>query len=245
LSLTAELLCQDCPELLPEVSRQIRLLNATGWMLSGTGPDPVEIRSPNDTTASDVHRRSQTRPKERNRPESDSRLMNADELTELRETLAAQNADDSRTQVSELINSGRLTEWQGSVLLSAPDQPLVVDRYVLLDVLGSGGMGVVYKAQHRSMARMVALKMLSRELISSSDKTERFRREMRAAARLSHPNVVSFFDADESADTHFLAMEYVRGSNLAEVVRESGPLDVSRAIDCIILLRVSIRTLMD
>ena len=233
--LTAEELCSDCPELLPEVSRRLRLLSSTEWMQAGPASPSISLpgtAGPTGNPRSSLPD-SQVTADEFVSSVSDSGLLNADELIEFRRNLAEQTPEYSRTLAAELVELGKLTAWQASILLSKSDRPLIVDRYVILDVLGSGGMGVVYKARHRSMDRVVALKMLPHGLVDSEEKTERFRREMRAAARLSHPNVVSFFDADESADSHFLAMEYVRGSNLADQVRDNGPLRVSHAIDCI------------
>src|SRR5262249_2205964 len=82
-------------------------------------------------------------------------------------------------------------------------------RYRILELLGAGGMGAVYKAEHRLMERTVALKVISRALTDRPAVVERFRREVKAAARLSHPNIVTAHDAEQAGDTHFLVMECV------------------------------------
>lgn len=102
-------------------------------------------------------------------------------------------------------------------------------RYRVLKMLGRGGMGVVYKAEHRLMERPVALKVISRRLMSNPLAIERFQREVRAAARLTHPNIVVAHDAEQAGELHFLVMEFVDGASLAQYVERKGPLPVSTA----------------
>jgi serine/threonine-protein kinase len=102
-------------------------------------------------------------------------------------------------------------------------------RYRVLGLVGVGGMGAVYKAEHRLMERLVALKVISPALLDNAAAVERFRREFRAAARLSHPNVVTAFDADQAGDLHFLVMEFVEGLSLDRLVAQTGPLSVAQA----------------
>lgn len=106
-------------------------------------------------------------------------------------------------------------------------------RYRVVRVLGAGGMGVVYQAEHRLMERTVALKVVSRQLTSNPTAVERFRREVKAAARLAHPNIVTAHDAEQAGDLHFLVMEYVDGVSLARLVEQRGPLAVTTACQCI------------
>jgi formylglycine-generating enzyme required for sulfatase activity/tRNA A-37 threonylcarbamoyl transferase component Bud32 len=106
-------------------------------------------------------------------------------------------------------------------------------RYRVLEPLGAGGMGAVYQAEHLLMQRPVALKVLSRKLTRSPEAVARFRREVRAAARLAHPNIVTAYDAEQAGETHFLVMEYVEGIDLARLVAERGPLPVAQACDAV------------
>lgn len=110
---------------------------------------------------------------------------------------------------------------------------LLVDhpRYRILQFLGSGGMGAVYKAEHRLMHRVVALKQIRQDLLDRPEMLERFRAEVRAAARLVHPNIVTAYDAEQAGDAHFLVMEFVEGTTLDQVIRAEGPLSPTLACD--------------
>jgi serine/threonine protein kinase len=109
--------------------------------------------------------------------------------------------------------------------------PELVDhpRYRVVSQLGVGGMGVVYRAEHRLMERVVALKVIGRELLRNPDAVKRFQQEVKAAAKLSHPNIVAAHDADQAGDLHFLVMEHVDGTSLARIVEKRGPLPVLHA----------------
>jgi serine/threonine protein kinase/DNA-binding response OmpR family regulator len=111
---------------------------------------------------------------------------------------------------------------------------LRIGNYDVLDRLGAGGMGAVFKARHRRMKRIVALKVLSRTMAQDATFLQRFQREVETIARLSHPNIVMAFDADEAEAGPFLVMEFVNGPDLASVVQKQGPLNVSAAVECIL-----------
>lgn len=124
----------------------------------------------------------------------------------------------------------------GPGLLPRRDQPLPKElrehpRYKIGRFLGAGGMGSVYQAEHRIMDRVVALKIIHRELIRNARVVDRFRQEAKAAARLTHPNIVTAYDAEQAGDVHFLVMEYVDGISLAQFVAKKGPLDVNMVIN--------------
>jgi hypothetical protein len=115
------------------------------------------------------------------------------------------------------------------VPLEIPPELAGHPRYSVLEPLGVGGMGAVYKAKHRLMERHVALKVINPGLMKRPATVERFRREVKAAARLAHPHIVTAYDADQAGDAHFLVMEYVEGISLAQRVQHQGPLPVSEA----------------
>lgn len=102
-------------------------------------------------------------------------------------------------------------------------------RYRVDQLIGRGGMGDVYRAEHRLMNRAVALKLINEQLVQHPQAVSRFRREVQAAAQLSHPNIVAAYDAEQAGGTHFLVMEFVEGTNLATIVAERGPLSIQNA----------------
>lgn len=130
-------------------------------------------------------------------------------------------------------------ETLSGVVASSPTEPTwppeLVNhpRYRILRLLGVGGMGTVYQAEHRVMERCVALKVIRTDLTSNASAVDRFRREVKAAAKLNHPNIVDAFDAEQVGNLHLLVMEYVEGSDLARVVAERGPLPVAEACNYI------------
>jgi tRNA A-37 threonylcarbamoyl transferase component Bud32 len=102
-------------------------------------------------------------------------------------------------------------------------------RYRILRELGRGGMGIVYQARQTVMNRPVVIKVINKALLDNSDAVERFRREVQAAARLAHPNIVTAYDAEQAGDLHMLVMEFVPGQSLAEALHKKGPLPVLNA----------------
>ena len=102
--------------------------------------------------------------------------------------------------------------------------------YEILAPLGAGGMGEVYRARDVRLERTVAVKILPAELASDHQFRQRFEREARAASALSHPHIAHVYDVGEQDGTHFIAMEYVEGENLRQLVAH-GPLDVERIVD--------------
>jgi serine/threonine protein kinase len=133
-----------------------------------------------------------------------------------------------------LIDAEKLTPFQAAEIAAGRITSLVLGNYVVLDRIGAGGMGQVFKAWHRRMQRVVALKTLPNEAAAGEDSIARFRREILSAAQLSHPNIVAAYDADVAAGVHFLVMEYVAGQNLADFVRQHGPRPVAQAVKYIL-----------
>jgi serine/threonine-protein kinase len=132
-----------------------------------------------------------------------------------------------------LVAIGKLTGYQAAVLAEGRAADIVLGNYVVLDRLGEGGMGAVFKARHRRMKRLVAIKVLQRSTAAALGAIARFQREVESIARLIHPNVVTAFDADEGPAGPFLVMEYVEGSDLANIVFTGGPLTLFAAVDAI------------
>ena len=133
-----------------------------------------------------------------------------------------------------LVQAGKLTPYQAAAIYQKKSRGLLIGNYLILDKLGQGGMGMVFKARHRRLGRVGALKILPPSFARDRQAVMRFRREVEAAGRLKHPNVVAAVDADEDRGVHFLVMEYVEGRDLDRVVRDRGPMPVAQAIDCMI-----------
>lgn len=124
-------------------------------------------------------------------------------------------------------------EFEATEFAVGPRQP-VIGEYALLRRIGSGGNGRVFKARHRQMERLVALKMLSSGTMRDPEAVKRFRREMKAAAKLFHPNIVTAFDAGEHSGVHYLVMEYIDGLSLSAMVERHGPVTIERAVDYVL-----------
>jgi serine/threonine protein kinase/formylglycine-generating enzyme required for sulfatase activity len=161
-----------------------------------------------------------------------SGLLSADEVAGVRAGLG--ESTDPQQLARALVKGEKLTAFQAQQVYAGKGKALVLGNYVLLDKLGQGGMGAVYKASHRRMKRIVALKVLSPDLTKTEEAVSRFLREVEAAGRLQHPNIVTAFDADCVGKTHFLVMECVEGSDLSSLVKAKGPLAVDKAVHCVV-----------
>jgi RND family efflux transporter MFP subunit len=115
----------------------------------------------------------------------------------------------------------------------AHDMPEMLGEYQLLEALGEGGMGQVYKALHTKLDRVVAIKVLCRGRVGDRQAITRFTREMKAVGRLAHPNIVQAHDARNINDTPVLIMEYVDGLDLAEIVRRLGRLPIAESCELV------------
>jgi serine/threonine-protein kinase len=138
--------------------------------------------------------------------------------------------NESVALAERLVREKVLTEYQTKRFLSNKSHGLTVGRYVILDRLGSGSMGRVYKAHHVMMDRYVALKIIAPEIVSNEKVVARFQREMRLVGRLDHPNVIRAFDADQLSDrVLYIVMEYAKGKSLGQKLLEGliPPLDMA------------------
>jgi len=164
-----------------------------------------------------------------------SELLTKEEVSSvISETPVDRRPKNGQELARELVKLKKLTRYQAEQIYVGKGKTLVLGNYVILDKLGQGGMGVVLKAEHKRLKRLVALKVMSAGLVKTPDALRRFHREVEAAARLRHPNVVATDDADEAKGTHFLVMEYVEGSDLSAFVKKNGPLSVNQAVHCIL-----------
>ncbi len=138
--------------------------------------------------------------------------------------------DDSLAMAHQLIEDGTLTKFQARRLLKGK-KGLSFGRYVLLDHIGQGARGRVFKARHRLMDRVVALKVFVPNATLSDSAVSRFFREMKMVALLDHPNVVRAIDADVHEGSPYIVMEYLEGDDLAHLFARRGPLPPDEVID--------------
>ncbi len=226
-------LCGGDAELRKQLESSIHALEAVSWMDDlSDGGDGWQSRRTGPLTPGPSLPQTELTIDEFAESVSETGLITDGDLQRFRDELSADDDQSSTTLAlaERIVADGKLTSYQVSVILKASDDPLLIDRYVILDTLGVGGMGVVFKALHKAMDRVVALKLLPADAVDSREKVERFQREARAAARLSHPNIVTVHDAAESNGSHFLAMEYVNGPDLSTIIREQGPVSVAEAV---------------
>ena len=134
---------------------------------------------------------------------------------------------------AKLVQDGLLTPFHAKHMLAGKYKGFMLGQYKVLDQIGAGGMGVIFLAEHMSMKRQVAIKVLPADKASDEESRERFYREARIVAALDHPNVVHAFDVDQSGDTHFMVMEYIEGESLEHLLRRKGQLPAREAADYI------------
>ncbi len=141
---------------------------------------------------------------------------------------------DAKEAARRLVEQKLLTPFQAGTIYQGKAASLVLGNYLLLDRLGEGGFGQVFRARHRRMDRIVAVKLMSRQALASPQALQMFQREVKATARLVHPNIVTAFDADEYHGVHFFVMEHVDGRDLSWHVKKSGPLAPHLALNYIV-----------
>src|SRR5262249_15882388 len=127
-----------------------------------------------------------------------------------------------------------LTRFQANNIAQGKAKGLVLGSYILEEPLGQGGMGAVFRARHTLMERVAAVKLLPTTLNKDPETVQRFLREVKAAAKLVHPNIVQAYDAGSANGRYFLAMECVEGKTLDKIVKERGKLPVSLALEYMI-----------
>ena len=165
--------------------------------------------------------------------------------TGARQELDAPSANEPALQMAmaelEQVNVAQLASEQFPDHQHSGDTPLKLRDYELIEPLGFGGMGTVYRARHARLERMVALKLLPARRMQDPSAVTRFQREMRAIGQLDHSSIVRATDAGEVDGHHFLAMELVDGADLGRIVRRTGPIDVANACELIRLAAIGMQ----
>ncbi len=139
----------------------------------------------------------------------------------------------ARDLAQDVIRRNWLTAYQVNQIFQQQGQNLVVGPYVILERIGEGGMGQVFRARQKLLNRIVALKLIRKECLDNPRVVQRFQREIRAAGQLSHPHIVRAYDADLVDGTYYIAMEFIEGQDLAKIVKDRGPLPFDQACEYI------------
>lgn len=158
--------------------------------------------------------------------------FSADQLKIL-DSVPTETLSDTAALADTLWNAKLLTAYQTRKLRLNRLAEILFGQYLVLDKIGEGGMGKVFKAIQCKTGKLVALKVVRAHLMANKTVVGRYRREAAAAAKLNHPNIVSLLDADEAQGRYFLAMEFVYGSDLSRMVKEFGPLPSPEAAEYI------------
>lgn len=142
-----------------------------------------------------------------------------------------QYQDEEPTRIaSAMIKAGTITQFQAKQLLAGRHRGFFLGQYKILDQLGQGGMGAVYIAEHTTLQRKVAIKVLHKDKSRDQKALERFFREARSAAALDHPNIVRLHDIAQGSGVHFLVMEFVDGVTLYHLLERTGAMHYSQAV---------------
>ncbi len=160
----------------------------------------------------------------------ESQLLHESDVNALSH-LEDSSATDLATIMCKFVSDGKLTRFQASRLLQGKSHGWVLGDYTIVDQLGAGGMGLVFKAQHRMMQRTVAIKVVPSLLLNSRTGLQRFHREIQAVAKLRHPNIVTAFDAGQFEGVNYLVMELLSGETLGRRIRTIGPLPINVALE--------------
>lgn len=146
--------------------------------------------------------------------------------------LAVEAAQDVPRLAAILVRARHLTDYQAAALAQGKAKGLVVGPYLVLSKCGQGGMGVIFKARHRPTGQVVAVKILPPSFARAPTLAQRFQREIAAAARLDHPNIVRILAASQDRGVPFLVMEFIEGRDLRSIVLSGGPLPIDQAVAC-------------
>ena len=159
-----------------------------------------------------------------------SKLLSPEQGTETKKL--ATSHDDPRMLAKALVDRGWITHWQARQML-AGGTSFFLGRYKLLERVGAGARGKVYRAEQAPINRVVALKILDLNLLDDPEVVARWQREIRMAAALNHPSIVTAYDSEHVGDIHFMVMEYVAGRDLKAFVDDFGPLPIDFSCECI------------
>jgi serine/threonine protein kinase len=165
---------------------------------------------------------------------TESGLLTDEEVSTFHESLGPRSPESAEELAKELVRQNHLTKLQAAAVLKGKTRNLVFGDYIVLEKIGAGGMGQVFKARHKPTRKLVAMKVLSAEAVSNRRLIERFKKEAKAIGRLKHPNVVRAYEAGKINKIRYLVMEFVDGENMLARVKRKGPLSIDEVVNCIL-----------
>lgn len=160
----------------------------------------------------------------------DSKLFAPEEFQALARELAPLGSDP-QALMRYLVLNRRMTKYQLGKVVGGKAADLILGPYVIVDKIGEGGMGKVYRARQKQLDRDVALKVVRPSLLSNPVVRKRWEREVRTTSEMGHPNIVAVYDAGEYGGRYFLAMEFVDGVDLSKLIRTHGVLPWQEACE--------------
>ena len=160
------------------------------------------------------------------------RLLTAEQLVQLRGEVGGSDPAEPKRITELLVVRGWITSWQEEEIHAGRRQ-FIIGNYKLLDEVGKGISGKVYKSLHLPTGEMVALKVLDPAKSKDEESVARFRREAQLAASLDHPNIVAAFEVETEGDTYFWRSEYVQGRDLERWSQDEGALPIDWTCECI------------
>jgi serine/threonine-protein kinase len=261
-----EELCKNCPELLEEVKRRIATIAQMDARLgvrsesdgckssprlgfgSSTAPLFNVIAAADFSTNESQHTLSQTpsgsaeslvdRLRHTLAKLTSAGLLDSGQSQELENPIRRGEFSSTSDLLQSLIRRGWLTEFQMTGIYGNNLSYLMCGQYLLLDQIGRGGMGTVFKARHRRIGKLAAIKLMQLDMSYAQELAQRFMREAQVLGQMSHPNLVSLYDVGESGGQPFLVMEYVEGIDLFRKLQRDGPLSVVEA--CFYLIQTAL-----
>ncbi len=162
-----------------------------------------------------------------------SELLVPERFASAVETLGLRDLPSAKAAAEALVKRRLLTKFQAERLLAGRYRGFFIGQYRVLDLLGSGGMGCIYIAEHRETERIVALKVLNEAAKNDAGLLARFELEARAGIRLNHPDIVRTYEVEQTGHVAYVVMEFVEGINLHEFTVLQGPVSWQQACDIV------------